>query len=262
MTDQPATAETTHVDQLLVRVTELERERQHLLDVIEILQEISGSLHFVDILQSITRRLGEKFGLDRCSIFLADRAARTARLVASYEDPSIRNFEVDLERYPEVKEALRSGETVFIPDVRTDPRLKFVQGVLKTRRVKSIAVVPIMWRAEPVGVIFLRAFRSGPTLSDGDVRFIQVVAGLAARALRNAYRYEHLLKNKDEESAEAERADRRRVSMVAFLRRFLEAYAREDQKWGEDRLSKTSGEELDRLVEIALAVLTEESKAH
>src|SRR3990172_3710110 len=119
------TAETAALE---ARIQELEQERKHLLAIIEILEEISGTLHFVDILQTITRKLGESFGLDRCSIFLAERGGRTARLVASYEDPSIRNYIVDLERYPELKRALRSGETVFIPDASADPNLKHIQG--------------------------------------------------------------------------------------------------------------------------------------
>jgi len=182
-------------------------------------------------------------------------------LVASYEDPSIRNFVVELDRYPEVKEAFRTGETVFIPEVRTDPRLKHIQGVLKARRVKSITVVPIMWRSEPVGAIFLRTFRSGPTFTDTDVRFIQVVAGLAARALRNAYRYEQLLQNQSDESEEAQRGERRRIVLISLLKRLLDAHVESDQKWGESLISNTSGEELDRLVDIAVAVLAEESKA-
>src|SRR5437870_4837592 len=85
-------------ERLAARVAELERERTHLLAVIEILKEVSTSLHFIDILQAIARKLGEAFGLDRCSIFLAERGGRTVRLVASYEDPTIRNYMVDLER--------------------------------------------------------------------------------------------------------------------------------------------------------------------
>ena len=104
------------VERLQARVRELEHERKHLLAVIEILQELAGSLHIVDIMQAIARRLGEVFGLDRASIFLAERDARTARLVASFEDPSIRNYVVDLERYPELRRALTDGETVYIPE--------------------------------------------------------------------------------------------------------------------------------------------------
>jgi GAF domain-containing protein len=84
---------------LKARITEIQRERDHLVAVVDILQEISTSLHFVDILQAIARKLGETFGLDRCSIFLTGESAEV-RLVASYEDPSIRNLVVDLNRYP------------------------------------------------------------------------------------------------------------------------------------------------------------------
>ena len=45
-------------ERLQAQVRDLEHERKHLLAIIEILQEIAGSLHFVDIMQSITRRLG------------------------------------------------------------------------------------------------------------------------------------------------------------------------------------------------------------
>ena len=65
------------------------------------------------------------------------------RLVASYEDPTIRNYVVDLDRYPELKKAMQSGETVFIPDAANDPSLRHVKGELINRRVKSITVVPI-----------------------------------------------------------------------------------------------------------------------
>ena len=78
-----------------LQLEELRQERKHLLATIDILEEISGTLHFVDILQAITRKLGELYGLDRASIFLAERRGSSARLVASYENPAIRNFLVD-----------------------------------------------------------------------------------------------------------------------------------------------------------------------
>src|SRR5213593_2854005 len=107
---------------LRAHVAELQRERDHLIAVVDILQEISASLHFVDILQAIARKLGEAFGLDRCAIFLSGDKDQV-RLVASYEDPTIRNLVVDLNRYPELKRAFESKETVFIPDATNDPML-------------------------------------------------------------------------------------------------------------------------------------------
>src|SRR5678809_1683907 len=81
------------------RIAELQRERDQLVAVVDILQDISSSLHFVDILQAIARKLGETFGLDRCSIFLSGERNEVRR-VASYEDPTIRKLVVGLNRYP------------------------------------------------------------------------------------------------------------------------------------------------------------------
>ena len=104
---QTAGTSPEELERLSARVQALEHERRHLLAVIEILEEIGGSLHFADIVQSIAKKLGEAFGLDRCAIYLSERGGQTVRLVASFEDPSIRNYVVDLDRYPELRRALK-----------------------------------------------------------------------------------------------------------------------------------------------------------
>src|SRR5260221_6163563 len=188
---QDRTDELPHAEELArlrVRVVELQRERDHLLAVVDILQEVSGSLHFVDVLQTIARKLGETFGLDRCAIFLSGDKDEV-RLVASYEDPTIRNLVVDLNRYPELKRALDSGETVFIPDAASDPTLRSIKGTLDTRNVRSIVVVPIQWQNAVIGAIFLRTEREAEPFSEADVRFCQTVASHTAKALRNAHRF-------------------------------------------------------------------------
>jgi GAF domain-containing protein len=255
-TEQPVEAATA----LAARVTELEKERERLLAVVEILHEISGTLHFVDILQAIARKLGETFGLDRASVILSDRGGRTARLVASYEDPTIRNLVIDLARYPEIQRSMETGETVFIADAPTDPELQHVKGALDRRKVKSITVVPIKYRGAAIGCFFLRTFKEGQTFSDADVRFCQIVAELTAKALRNAHRYESLVKRTREVSEEMRRADLQRLALVSFLQRLLQAFTQHDQASLEQLLPATSGAELDRLVTVAMAVLAEEAK--
>ncbi len=249
------------INRLQSRVRELTREKEHLVAVVDILQEISSSLHFVDILQAIAGKLGQMFGLDRCSIFLAGERDEGIRLVASYEDPSIRNLVVDLDRYPELKRAFASGETVFIPDAVNDPAYSNVRSALDARNVRSIIVVPIRWRQDVIGAIFLRTERDAMPFSDADVRFTQVVAELTAKALRNAHRFEALLKSSESKESASRRADLERIALVAFLRRLLDGYAgTQDHMWAETLLPKASDEELERLVEVALNVVAEEAK--
>ena len=249
------------ITRLQARVRELTREKEHLIATVDILQEISSSLHFVDILQAIAGKLGKMFGLDRCSIFLAGERDEGVRLVASYEDPSIRNLVVDLDRYPELKRAFASGETVFIPDAVNDPAYRNVRTALDARNVRSIIVVPIQWRKDVIGAIFLRTERDALPFSDADVRFTQVVAELTAKALRNAHRFEALLRSSESEHSASRRADLERIALVAFLRRLLDRYAgSQDHMWAETLLPKASDEELERLVEVALNVVAEEAK--
>ena len=246
------------VERLQTRLTALEQERKHLLAVIEILQDIGGSLHFADVVQSVALRLGETFGLDRCSIFLAERGGENVRLVASYEDPGIRNYVVDLDRYPELRRALQTGETVFIADAATDPSLGTARWALAARKVKTITVIPISWRGSAIGAIFLRTFRDGPSFSAADLQFCQVVANLTAKALRNAHRFERLRKRKGEDE-DARRREQEQAALIGFMRRLLAQYALppSDDPGVGDGVSP----EIERLVGVAQAVLSQESTA-
>ena len=257
---EPQPPEADDLAPLRARVAELQRERDHLVAIVDILQEASASLHFVDVLQTIARKLGETFGLDRCAIFLSGDKDEV-RLVASYEDPTIRNLVVDLNRYPELKRAFESGETVFIPDAANDPSLRSIKSTLDSRNVRSIIVVPIRWEGSVIGAIFLRTERDAEPFSEGDVGFCQQVASLTAKALRNAHRFETLLHSQEDVDIARRKSELQRVALVGFMRRLLERYARgEEHTWAETLLPKAADEELERLVTVAMQVLEEEAK--
>lgn len=248
---------TDDVASLKSRIQSLEAEHRQLLTVVEILEEIGGAPQFTDIVQVVARRLGEALGLDRCSIFLAEKGGRSARLVASFEDPSIRNYLVDLDRYPELRRALESGETVVIADAESDPGLQGAQKALKDRKVKSITVVPIKWRGAAIGAIFLRTFRDGQSFSDSDIRFVEVVASLTAKALRNAHRIERLQQRIGDGGAAS--ADPHQVVLAEFLRRLLTQAA---ARGANLTMAQATQEELDRLVGVTLTVLAQEADLH
>jgi hypothetical protein len=112
-----------------------------------------------------------------------------------------------------------------------------------------------------IGAIFLRTERDGTPFSDSDVRFCQVVASLTAKALRNAHRFEALLRSTQDQTQANRAAELQRIALVAFLRRLLERFTgAEDNAWAETLLPRASDEELDRLVGVAMKVLTVESK--
>jgi GAF domain-containing protein len=249
------------VRQLRARLDELQHERDHLLTIVDILQEISASLHFVDILQTIARKMGDVFTLDRCALFLTgDRDE--VRLVASYEDPSIRNLVVDLTRYPELQRTFTTGETVFIPDAMTEPSLKSVRAHLEARNVRSIVVVPLQWQGATIGAIFLRTLRRGRPFSDADLKFCHVVASLTTKALRNVHQFEAILRQHQGASTQQRRIELVRIAMLSFLQKLLDRYMKDATPaivGPESQLAKASDEELERLVAVAMQVFEEEA---
>lgn len=242
-------------DRLRQRVTELERERDQLVAVIDILQGISSTLHFEEILQTIARKLGAAYGLDRCSIYLA-ADNKEVRLMATYEDPTIRNLIVDLDRYPELQQAFESGQTVFIPDATADPRLRPARDQLVSRNVRSIIVAPIKWQGTTIGAVFLRTEKAASPFTDADVRFCQVIASLTANALRNAHRFEMLRRVRADSAKASKSAERERVVMLALLRRLLDGYiGGREHRVAETLLADDDRIGVERLVEEALELL-------
>jgi GAF domain-containing protein len=251
--------ETDNVERLQARVDELEHDRRRLLTLIELLRELSGCLNYRDIVQTAARRLGYALGLDRCSVFLLERGRGAVHLVASYEDPSLRNHEVDLARYPELKRALDGGEIVNIPDVIHEPALEPFQDTLATRRVQSITVIPLKWKSVAIGAVFLRTDRSRPPLAPADVQWSKLVADVTARQLRTAHRFEKL-QARQRGSRAALLAERERAALLQFLRRLLGSFET-NAAAGEELIPNASGAELDRLVSVALTVLRREASA-
>jgi GAF domain-containing protein len=132
-------------------------------------------------------------------------------------------------------------------------------GALARRKAKSITVVPIKHKGAAIGAIFLRTYQGGTQFSEADVHFTQLVADLTARALRNAHRYDALARRGEKLGETADHLQRERLVLVAFLQRLLAAFTSRDVD-APDLLSETSGQELERLVGVALAVLAEEAK--
>ncbi len=255
----PARFPAAELETLRARVEQLETERRRLLMIIELLRELAGSLNYRDIVHAVARRVGYTLELDRCSVFLTEKGGGSVHLVASYEDPSLRSQVVDLADYPELRQALDSGEIVNIPDVIHEPALESVQDMLANRRVQSITVVPVVWRRVTIGAIFLRTDRTRPPLSPTDIQWAKLVADVTARALRTAHRFERLQARQRGSDLGLEK-DRERAAMIAFLTRLLTGFTQQDQAALDDLLPRTSRAELDRLAGVALTVLTRDPK--
>ncbi|HVH67031.1 MAG TPA: diguanylate cyclase [Gemmatimonadales bacterium] len=158
----------------------------------DIFQEVSSALRAEEIFQTLVRRVGHAFGLTHCSFVLTAPGEEQGRVVAVYENPGIRDLRVELERYPEIQEAIRTERPVLIPDVHEHPLFESIRRRWSQQRldvnVQSAVALPVFVQGRAAGVFFLRTVRGDPELRSHDVAFANTIAQAAARVLENEER--------------------------------------------------------------------------
>jgi diguanylate cyclase (GGDEF)-like protein len=180
----------------LVRVrTELQEAREALRSrdlLFDIFQDVSSALRAEEIFQTLVRRVGQAFGLTHCSFVLTSPGDDKGRVVAVYENPGVRDLRVELERYPEIVEALRTERPVVIQNVHEHPLFESIRKRWTRHQidvnVQSAVALPVFVQGRPSGVFFLRTERGDPQLRPQDVAFANTVAQAAARVLENEER--------------------------------------------------------------------------
>jgi two-component system, cell cycle response regulator len=158
----------------------------------DIFQEVSSSLRPDEIFQTLVRRVGQAFGLSHCSFVLTAPGDDKGRVVAVYENPAIRDLRVDLARYPEIQEAIRTERPVVIHDVHQHPLFAAIRQHWSTQQVEvnvqSAVALPVFVQGRAAGVFFLRTEKGDPQLRAADVAFANTIAQAAARVLENEER--------------------------------------------------------------------------
>jgi len=128
----------------------------------------------------------------RCSIIRVDWLHKYAFVVATFEDPNITGIKLSLRKYPEIIEALQSKKPVIVKDIITDPIMQSVRDIIKPLGIKSILVLPIIFREKVIGTLFLRTSRKVHTFSANEVRLLNAIASASANALYNAFLFEQV----------------------------------------------------------------------
>ena len=165
-------------------------EKKDLLTLLEISQAVSSTLQSNEILYTIVKRIAETIEVVRCSIVRIGKKGGIGYVVTTYENPSIKNLPIELDKYPEIKKALYVKGTVIIDDIHTDPLMAHVRDNLKKLNFSSLLIIPIIVREEVVGTLFLRTSRKEKSFTPREVKLCQVIANLAGNALTNAHIFE------------------------------------------------------------------------
>src|SRR6266480_3708474 len=185
------------VGQALLQAKEEARSRAAMVDI---LHEVTDSLKPDEIYHILARRVARVLNISKCSMVLAKPGDRTGVVVAAYENPMLRNLEIELGRYPEIRQALTTGRLVLVEDVSTDPlykeeRLRWERDGIKVP-TRSAVALPFNMRDRQVGVFFLRTTGDDPPLTPADAQFAESVIKTAVAAIEKAYDFETAVSDK------------------------------------------------------------------
>ena len=169
----------------------LNKDRADSEALLQISEAVSSTLSSREILHIIVKTVASLFEATRCSIFRVTQEKKFAHVIASHDDPDI-ELEITIDNYPEVKKALETREMVIVQYILLDPLMKDVQENIKSLKNNAIVVIPIILKDNVIGTLFLRSVRDNKFFNEREIKFLKVVARIAANALDNAFLYENL----------------------------------------------------------------------
>jgi PAS domain S-box-containing protein len=166
---------------------EQQRRQEDLTLLLELTADYAESLDVEGLLHDVTRRLADRLGIGRAALVMLDHDGEAARVVAASDAPGQADVRIELERYPEVREAARTGLPVIVEDASHHPLLEGVQSEVAARGIHTLAALPLQIRGEVRGVLLLRASGGDRrTFAPDEIEFLKTVAHATAVALRNA----------------------------------------------------------------------------
>jgi PAS domain S-box-containing protein len=211
---------------------ELARKQRDMQLTLELTRTLSSSLDFREILFTVVRRVAEVVHIDRVSIVLTpDDEPGVGYVIAASDDQGVSDLRLDLAKYPEIEQVLRTNHALTINDVATHPVLDGVRA--SVARLSSLSLIPICLHDKVIGVLFLRTLEERQELSKDELDVCTIIANATGSALRNAHvmqklRRDHhqaqVAQNQAEEQAEHARLTAAELRKTKeFLESLIEA---------------------------------------
>lgn len=145
----------------------------HLTDLV--LRQALGANPLEDILFNLTRMVSLKVDGVRCNIVhCLDQ--KQGVVVTSNDDRKASGIQLDLYKYPEVLHVLNTGSLIAIENLNDSPELRNVRERVKDISFNSMIVCPISRHGRPFGVMSLRMPPEKETVSDNEIRFVEIVS--------------------------------------------------------------------------------------
>lgn len=174
-------------EELLARAQQDADSRRKLVDI---LHEVTGDLSVSELFHLLVRRAARALGVSHCSVVLARPGDAQASVVAAFESPGLQQLTVELERYPELRAVLESGQPVLVEDLDSHPLyegVRYVWGIEGNEvAIRSVIALPFSIDRGQYGVFLVRRTRDQDRFGPADLEFAQAVLSAAVAVIQRA----------------------------------------------------------------------------
>lgn len=170
--------------------------RGELEALLEITEAATSQLELEELLRVVVAKIAEIVPSDRCSAILLEDEDH-AIVMASHDVPDLRRLRIEVDRYPEVREAIATRAPVVIDDLHTHPLMEEVRPLVSALPVSSLVVTPLVVHGDAYGALFLRLARDG-AFGEHEKAFVRAAASAVANSVRNAKLHTSVRKKRDE----------------------------------------------------------------
>ncbi len=170
--------------------------RSELEALLEITEAATGHLELEELLRVVVAKIAQVVPSDRCSAILLEDEDH-AVVMASQDVPDLRRLRIDVDRYPEVREAIETRAPVVIDDLHTHPLMAEVRPLVSRLTVSSLVVAPLVAQGDAYGALFHRLARDG-AFGEREKAFVRAAASAVANSVRNARLHTSVRKKRDE----------------------------------------------------------------
>lgn len=154
----------------------------HLTDLV--LRQALGGESFADKLFNLTRMVSMKVDGVRCNIIqCVDQMV--GYVVVSNDSRKATGIQLDLYKYPEVLHVLNHQTLIAVENLDESSELRSVREKVKDISFNSMIVCPISRHGAPFGVLSLRMPPEKETVTDNEIRFVEIVAHVVSLSLGN-----------------------------------------------------------------------------
>jgi len=204
-----------HLRARLATLKEAQQRQRDLKVLLELTAGYAESADVDELFHGVTRRLAEELQIDRVALVVVDAERGEGTIVAASDDAALKDLRIDLARYPEVREVLRTGKPVILEDAPSHPMLEDVKDTVAAQGIRNIAALPLAVRGQVEGVLLLRRSTVG-AFNPREVEFLTTAAHATAVAFRNLTRLERVRGQREKEKSARIAAEERAAAFKRY----------------------------------------------